>query len=220
MSWLNIRGKIYHCLKCPEIIKVEYEGGACLTQIGDDRGYEQMALTQRYGQPTANPDAEGYYLHDEVICEACFKKRYMKGGQHNIAMNMEDLCNRLSEIKDKHAENVGKAAESAFNNWLENISPGNFREINTSAFDKTIGLKIFTLRGKRRDLIGQFVSSAKDSIISFIYDQVNSNTHLRDVIKQYASEAQPIIESLAQGLNRTICFQRQRFNNFFYLRSG
>lgn len=69
-----------------------------------------------------------------------------------------------------------------------------------SAFDKTIGLKIFKLRNKRKDLIEQFVSSAKDSIISFIYDQVNSNTHLRDVIRQYASEAQPIIDSIKKLL--------------------
>ncbi|KXK32965.1 MAG: hypothetical protein UZ01_00387 [Candidatus Brocadia sinica] len=200
MSWLNIRGKIYHCLKCPEIIKVEYEGGACLTQIGDDRVYEQMALTQRYGQPTANPDVEGYYLHDEVICETCFKERYIKGGQYEVAMHMEALCNRLSGIKDKHAENIRKATESAFNNWLENISPGNFREINTSAFDKTIGLKIFTLRGKRRDLIGQFVSSAKDSIIFFIYNQVNSDTSLQEVIGQYALEIQPVIENIKKLL--------------------
>ncbi|MBE7549239.1 MAG: hypothetical protein HS127_19605 [Planctomycetia bacterium] len=46
MSWLNIRGKMYHCLKCSEIVKVEYKGGACLTQIGDNRLYEQTALTK------------------------------------------------------------------------------------------------------------------------------------------------------------------------------
>ncbi|WKZ16287.1 MAG: hypothetical protein QY317_03070 [Candidatus Jettenia caeni] len=73
MSWLNIRGKIYHCLKCPESITIEYEGGARLTQIGDNRVYEQMALTQRYGQPSANPEREGYYLHKEAMCETCFK---------------------------------------------------------------------------------------------------------------------------------------------------
>ena len=70
----------------------------------------------------------------------------MKGGQYDVAINMEALLNQLLEIKDKHAENVGKAAESAFDNWLENISPGNLREINTSVFDKTIGLKLFKLR--------------------------------------------------------------------------
>lgn len=95
MSWLNIRGKVYHCLRCPEIITVEYEGDACMTQIGDNRVHAQMALTQRYGQPKANPDSEGYYLHEEVICEPCFKKRYMNGGQYDVAMNMEALCNRL-----------------------------------------------------------------------------------------------------------------------------
>jgi len=47
----------------------------------------------------------------------------MKGGQHDVAMNMEALCNRLSEIKGKHAENIRKASEEAFNNWLENVSP-------------------------------------------------------------------------------------------------
>ncbi len=73
MSWLNVPGKLYHCVKCNEEIKIECEGGACLTQIGDNRVYEQITLTQRYGQPAANPDSEGYYLHDEVICEPCFK---------------------------------------------------------------------------------------------------------------------------------------------------
>lgn len=98
MFWLNIRGNIYHCLKCPEIVTVEYEGGACLTQIGDNRVCAQMALMQRYGQPKANPDSEGYFLHEEAICEPCFKKRYMKGGQYDVAMNMEAFCNRLFEF--------------------------------------------------------------------------------------------------------------------------
>ncbi|WP_347275453.1 hypothetical protein [Candidatus Kuenenia sp.] len=200
MSWLNIRGNMYHCLKCSEIVKVEYEGGACLTQIGDNRIYKQTALTKRYGQPTANPDAEGYYLHNEIFCEPCFKKRYMKGGQYDVAMNMGALCNRLLGIKDKHTENIGKATESAFNNWLENVSPGNLREINTPAFDKTIGLKIFKLRNKRKDLIEQFVSSAKDSIITIIYNLVNRDPYLQDAIRQYASEAQPIIDSIRKLL--------------------
>ncbi|MBE7547032.1 MAG: hypothetical protein HS127_07860 [Planctomycetia bacterium] len=200
MSWLNIRGKMYHCLKCSEIVKVEYKGGACLTQIGDNRLYEQTALTKRYGQPTANPNTEGYYLHNEIICEPCFKKRYMKSGQHDVAMNMEALCNRLSGIKDKYAENVGRATEAAFNNWLENISHGNLREISTSAFDKTIGLKIFKLRNKRKDLVGQFVSSAKDSIIASILNQINSDPCLRDATRQYASEAQPIVDSIRKLL--------------------
>lgn len=200
MSWLNIQGNMYHCLKCSEIVTVEYEGGACLTQIGDNRIYEQTALTKRYSQPTANPDAEGYYLHNEIICEPCFKKRYMKDGQYDVAMNMETLCNRLLEIKDKHTVNVGKAAESAFDNWLENISPSNLREIDTSAFDKTIGLKIFKLRNKRKYLIEQFVSSAKDSIITFIHNQINRDPCLQDAIRQYASEAQPIIDSIRRLL--------------------
>ena len=200
MSWLNIRGKIYHCLKCTEIITVKYEGGACLTQIGDNRIYEQTAQTKKYGQPTANPDSEGWYLHDEIICKTCFQKRYMKGGQYDVAMNMEALCNRLMGIKDTHAENVGKATESAFDNWLMNISPGNLRKLNTSAFDKTIGLKIFKLRYKRKDLIEQFVSGAKDAIITFIYRQVDGDTCLQDAIRQYASEARPIIDSIRKLL--------------------
>lgn len=200
MSWLNIRGKIYHCLKCPENITVKYEGCARLTQIGDNRVYEQMALSQKYGQPIANPDIEGYYLHDDVVCEQCFKKHYMKGGQYDVAIHMKALCDRLLEIRDKHAENIRRSTEATFNNLLENISPINLREINRSAFDKTIGLKIFKLRNKRKDLIEQFVSSAKDSINFFIYNQVNSDPYIQGIIGQSALEVQPVIENIKKLL--------------------
>ncbi|MCZ7624137.1 MAG: hypothetical protein M5U24_16965 [Candidatus Kuenenia sp.] len=61
-------------------------------------------------------------------------------------------------------------------------------------------MKIFKLRNKRKDLVEQFVSSAKDSIITFIHNQINSDPCLQDAARQSASEAQPIIDSIRKLL--------------------
>jgi hypothetical protein len=35
MSFLDIRGKIIHCLNCDNLVTIEYVGGNVQTQIGD-----------------------------------------------------------------------------------------------------------------------------------------------------------------------------------------
>ena len=44
MSFLLLRGKMYHCAGCSLTVPTEYEGGPMLTQIGDMNVYEQTAL--------------------------------------------------------------------------------------------------------------------------------------------------------------------------------
>jgi hypothetical protein len=34
MSWMLVAGKIYHCTQCAEKIRVKYEGGAAMIQVG------------------------------------------------------------------------------------------------------------------------------------------------------------------------------------------
>lgn len=48
MSWMNLAGKIYHCLNCRREIKVEYEGGARLTQVSDPVIEEQKKIRKKY----------------------------------------------------------------------------------------------------------------------------------------------------------------------------
>lgn len=214
MSWLNVRGKLYHCIKCAETVMVEYEGGACLTQIGDNRVYEQMALTKKYGQPASNPDSEGYYYHEEAICEDCFEKSHNQKGQRKHFEEIMSLCERLSEIGEIYSENIGKTRETVIANWLNSISLDECRKINKTVFDNTIGQKIFGLRGKRKDLIAQFVKNGRDSILSHIDSVIKHDESLQHQMKQYTAEIQPVterIQALTKNLRGNI-FLAKRIN--------
>ncbi len=214
MSWLNVCGKLYHCIKCADTVSVEYEGGVRLTQIGDNRVYEQMALTQRYGQPATNPDSEGYYLHEEALCEGCFEKFHNQKGQRKYFEEIMSLCDQLSEIGEIYSDNISKARETAITNWLNNISMDECRKINETVFRNTIGQKIFGLRGKRKDLIAQFVRDGRDSILSHIDSVIKHDESLQHQMRQYTAEIQPVTEcilALTKNLKGNI-FLAKRIN--------
>jgi len=43
-----VAGKIYHCTQCAEKIRVEYEGGAAMTQVGEEVFYQQSEMVEGY----------------------------------------------------------------------------------------------------------------------------------------------------------------------------
>ena len=56
MSWLLVRGKTYVCDSCDCRLNVDYEGGAQMTQIGDENIEAQIEVSERLGQGADNPE--------------------------------------------------------------------------------------------------------------------------------------------------------------------
>jgi hypothetical protein len=55
-------------------LQVDYQSSPSLTAIGDIGVHRQLEYSRIFGQPTDNPDAEGYYIYDFGFCETCYRK--------------------------------------------------------------------------------------------------------------------------------------------------
>lgn len=81
MALMLVAGKIYHCSDCSKEIRVNYEGGAQWILIGDAFVDQQVGFLKVFSQPLANPEKQGYYIHEKVICEVCtqaYESRQLK----------------------------------------------------------------------------------------------------------------------------------------------
>ena len=130
MSFLMIRGKIYHCNKCGAIEKVEYEGGPRLTQIGDFSVIIQKELNNRYLPDLYNPEREGYYYNiDECICDKCIEKVpdvVIVGPEKVPDGIMKEWDAQIERFQNKGQE----IAASYFNKTLEDITPNELKQFN------------------------------------------------------------------------------------------
>lgn len=64
MSWMVVRGKVYHCSLCNYSFVIEYEGGERPVQVSDPVIAQQERLRQHYGGDPA-------LLHHQAMCENC-----------------------------------------------------------------------------------------------------------------------------------------------------
>ena len=81
MSFLLVAGKIFVCQKCQKLITIEYEGGALLTQIGDENVMQQSEYSQHMKQPNSNPDEQGHFLYDIGLCTSCYHVQNSRSDQ-------------------------------------------------------------------------------------------------------------------------------------------
>ena len=71
MSFLLIRGKMFHCRVCFSSFVLEFDGGAQQAQIDEEDFYNQIQLHKRFMPLTYNFEKEGYYFHKYMVCENC-----------------------------------------------------------------------------------------------------------------------------------------------------
>lgn len=151
MSFLLVTGKLYHCESCGAQVRVEYEGGAQLTQIGDENVFEQMELAERLGQPGDNPEREGYWLHDFMICGDC---RVSLGGGNDAGLTLLDMLEAAFQKRDELFAGVAAGLAQG----MEALSDEDWRQLlGKEVFEELAGRSLLPAK-KQKKLNGFFQS--------------------------------------------------------------
>lgn len=173
MSFLLIYGKMYHCLNCNSIIKINYEEGALNTQIGDFSVMFQMDLYQKYGNANLDPETQGFYLHEEGYCQKCCEKSIDINESETInkIYAYMDKISKLRDIFDKRIENLH---QKIFEEWLTKVDLAYCKKISPDTYRNTIENRDFEKIKKK--LIKKFVNKNRPLLEVDIINELTTKT--------------------------------------------
>lgn len=173
MSFLLTCGKMYHCLNCNLIIKINYEGGALNTQIGDFSVIFQMSLYEKYGNGNFNPETQGFYLHEEGYCQKCCEK--------SIDINESETINKIyaymdkiSELRDIFDKRIKTLHQEIFEEWLTKVDLAYCQKISPDTYRNTIENRDFEQIKKK--LVKKFVNKNRPLIEVDIINELTTKT--------------------------------------------
>ncbi len=186
MSFLNVAGKIYYCLQCKSTTRICFEGGPKFTQIGDLNIFEQMEISQKLGQPNSDPDREGYYLYDLVLCEKCYQQYLQKNGEKEkviqpLVREFYKLINErhllikslVPEINDMVAKQIHSFTIEELDKLLE------------ERFDKDFGDK-YALPGKKKGKFNQlYTQSIRHKAIPYFLKKALADEKIDKAVSSY-----------------------------------
>lgn len=205
LSWLNIKGKIYHCAKCGTTIKVGYECGAYPTQIGDMNVFQQIALNKKYDTTINNQDSTEYYFHDtKGICERCFEEYGIKS-----SLEILNMFVTIRNYYEKYNNKFQIVSKSILVEYINNLSKEKFKEIDIESYDNTIGHKYFKLTFKRDKLIEEFLSLVREKILNELKEMLKDDIKLTKIIKSYNKKTEELNDTIVKSL-------REYKGKFFY----
>lgn len=202
MSNLLIRGKKMICLNCENLYSAEYEGGAQLTQIGDENVEIQKLYNEEYNETNEDLNCSGYYVYMEFsYCEDCLKNKYDNVDQH-ILFNGNPLSEFIT-IRDKYVREIEYKKTLEEDEVIKSISIKSLESINKESYDKNIFHKYFKVTFKRKELVGKCIDESKNEILNYIVDGVNNSEKIKLLKEEYKSITDPlkvkIIEMIRQN---------------------
>lgn len=196
MSFMVIRGKAYHCNTCEKEVKVEYQGGAQLTQIGDEYFQMQQELNKKYNNEAYEGDKEGYYFHIEgLICQECFDKSFRVKGDSNILKEQNHVAD-IGEIIDTYKEEIDNMVDDILPDILSSIEFENLRYVNEENYDEAVTSKAFQVPSKRAKLIEEFIDENSEEVNDHIITKLRGHRDVMDLNNRYKEEVLEIRRSL------------------------
>lgn len=209
MSFLQIKGKVYHCSTCGHFLKVEYQGGSKYTQIGDMNVLNQMQLNQKYN-PEYDSEKYGYYFYfEDLICQDCFDKNYRKLDNINI-LSKDNPIDKFYYLKENTDKLLKELIEDILNSLVKNISIEDLKTINSYNYSQTILSKYFKLTFKKKQLLNDFLCKSEKEIEQYFLNIIKEDARIIKLSKDYAdiiSEVKPEILSI---------INRNKENKYYY----
>lgn len=188
MAFMVIRGKAYHCNSCEKEVKVEYEGGAQLTQIGDEYVKIQKELNSKYNPKGYNGEGEGYYFHIEgLICQDCFDENHRISGDINLLQENSPMDD-ISDIIDLYKDNLDNLIEDILPDILMDIDLKDLRYLNEKKYDNMVNSDFFKVLAKREQFIEDFVFEYSDQINEFIMEKIREHEEVLELNHKYREE--------------------------------
>jgi len=227
MSFLNVAGKIYYCFQCKSTTRVCFAGGPQLTQIGDLNVFEQMEISRQLGQPNSDPEREGYYLYDLVLCEKCYQQYLQKNEEMEkaiqpIVLEFSKLINEKHRLIGSLVPELNEMIAKQVNCFaLESLD-----ELLGERFDKDLGDK-HALPGKKRGKFNQlFTQSIRHKAIPYFLKKALAEEKIEQPVSSYLKQVEtawveptrkfrdevvqtyiPFAIRRAENLNNYVCYE-------------
>lgn len=216
MSFMYVKGKIYHCLNCKKSIKVQYmpilinDTPTHLTQIGDDNIIFWYKLNEKYGQPPEEEDVSPespVFLHDEGFCKGCVENIIRKNKKlielQNKYNRFADIYKKASELLDSYSKEINPLISDLLDSFVNNMVFYDLKEIDDEIFSQTLREKDFLTKRKKRALLHEFFKKVENKIPEYMKKIVLRNENVRYFISQYEQYSKELLEELYE-LSSTI----------------
>lgn len=192
MSFLFLRGKMYHCIKCGTSLVVEYKGGAYDTQIGDASVFEQWFLHKKYMNESYNPEKDGYYYHVELFCEDCLKSSNHMN-EEVILIEKDEIYHPYSllDLNERFIKTIEPIIADVAQRYVNLFTKELCKSINQHVYDITVGSESFSIPDKKPELVDLYVYKAKLYIIQNFYEFLSQDGEYNKKIETYKRRAAP-----------------------------
>ncbi|NPV89893.1 MAG: hypothetical protein HPY50_03845 [Firmicutes bacterium] len=198
MSRINVAGIIFHCTQCGKTHKVEFEGGASLTQIGESGIFRQVELSQKYA-PSDMRDfyTKPSYLRDEIVCSDCYNDKYKSEMQETFNADVQELislADKMDTLKEDYLSQLNKNIEEITTKWLNAASLDSFKEISTDVFIETLGHRHLKYPARRYKLIDQFMNESGLEVIDYARKLIMDSPEVRDMQEKFHNSFMPLLD--------------------------
>lgn len=212
MSFLYIRGEKFHCKQCEKVITSEFVGAPILTQIGDLNVYQQIEFNKKFMPADYEPNKNGYYFHELVICESCMQSHIIKDVL--IYKNSKSIpFYHIKNILEESRKMVIQVMEVEKILFSEKFNRDFCYAFDGSTFESTIGQKKFKLTNHKRELAEKFTESARISIVEAYTNHITKTHDFKDISQQYEKSVNILEKECKKILERN---QQEYFNKIIY----
>ncbi|MFA9422271.1 MAG: hypothetical protein ACERLG_01745 [Sedimentibacter sp.] len=212
MSFLNIRGKMIHCLNCDNLVTIEYVGGNVQTQIGDASVMQQRELNEEFMPADYDFKNEGYYYHDGAICKDCIKD-IQQNDDNYLLVDSDYIVFHYLEAVHNIMDHISRLPYSLYSEYLNNLTENTLKQINEELFAEIINTKTFGLKKEKKRLSQMFVEKSKEEINKSYKDFIkNSNEY-----KQLKKEGRVLSEKYEEKVIENLDFEGPIYRKINYM---
>ncbi len=212
MSFMLVAGKIFRCAECQKTVQVDYEGGPLETQIGDMAVSRQLEYSEHFGQPSADPYEEGFYLYDLGACQECYEKLVSADDKERYAQ-IFDLISKVETERGQADEAISLMADDAIGSVTLSLTLQDISKAIGASVYGTLGDKHRAATKMRRMITG-FVQDHSNQIEAYILEKTFAEDPIKQILDQYRDETLQPISLLLSLLNITQgkSFQKKHTN--------
>lgn len=192
MSFLLIRGEMFHCTNCRRMFTVDFEGGPQATQIGDFNVYEQIELNREFMPEIFKCESEGYYFHEPVLCETCLSILDHKTILYEV--DKYPPFDVLMSYSQKYSKIIKADRQDYIDSFISKVDKSYCQQLSPTVFEETIGHKFFKITSHKNELAQRYIEGTKTEILKNYFDHITGS----DKYKETASEYKNLISTCEQ----------------------
>ena len=202
-SSVPIRGKIYICEECKKEVRIEFQGGTRVADVGE---YVLRALglsnkrklPEEYQQPNKYPWRDGFYLFGFALCKDCFEKGDYKRKNESESEVVENVITDLKESRKAVLEEVGILAMKKFKYLVEGLTGKKIHSFIGKPSEADVGDKHLKENKKKR-LLRAYVRKNIDFIERNFFKTIWAQMKDSDIVQNYQKKRREVLPVLKGG---------------------